>query len=149
VANLPTEIGQREMDVVARKTGWPPNCMRVEQIKDSPGPGNAVLIELGCQHVSEVFTGFGQRGVRAEDVADEAVKELRAYLAADVPVGPHLADQLMLPLGIAAWRDNSPSAFRTMRLTRHSTTHLDILRRFLDVRIAVKENEAGCVVRLG
>ncbi|MEX2186154.1 MAG: RNA 3'-terminal phosphate cyclase [Pirellulales bacterium] len=149
VANLPADIGQREIDVVARKTKWPVSCLRVEQIKDSAGPGNVVLIEIGCRHVTEVFTGFGQRGKRAEDVADEAVKELQAYLAAEVPVGPHLADQLMLPLGIAAWRDKSPSTFRTMPLTRHSTTHLDILRRFLDVKIDVEEDDAGCVVRLG
>lgn len=149
VAKLPLDIGRREIDVIARRAEWPRNTLRVEEIKDSAGPGNVVVIELGCRHVTEVFTGFGQRGKRAEDVAADAVAELKAYLAANVPVGPHLADQLLLPLGIAAWRDGAASTFRTMPLTSHATTHIEILRRFLDVRIEVDDGDAGCVVRMG
>jgi RNA 3'-terminal phosphate cyclase (ATP) len=148
IANLPREIAERELNVIERKANWLPRSLRVEEVKDSSGPGNAVLLEVVSQHVCEVFTGFGQRGVRAEQVAEQAVEEMRDYLAANVPVGPHLADQLLLPLGIAAWRDGEQSSFRTMRLTRHSTTHIDILRRFLDVQIGVEEEENGCVVRV-
>lgn len=149
VANLPREIAERELDVIERKGNWLPRSLRIEEIKDSSGPGNAVLLEVTSQHVCEVFTGFGQRGVRAEQVAEQAVEEMRDYLAAKVPVGPHLADQLLLPVGIAAWRDGEQSSFRTMRLTRHSTTHIDILRRFLDVEIGVEEEGNSCVVRVG
>ena len=37
----------------------------------------------------------------------------RLYLAADVPAGPHLADQLLLPLGIAAYQKTGGGAFRS------------------------------------
>lgn len=45
--------------------------------------------------------GFGERGVPAERVAGRAVREMQAYLDAGVPVGEHLADQLLLLLALA------------------------------------------------
>jgi RNA 3'-terminal phosphate cyclase len=56
-----------------------------------------------AEHVTEVLTAFGRLGVRAEDVAKEALCQAEEYLAAGVPVGKHLADQLMMPLGIGAY----------------------------------------------
>jgi RNA 3'-terminal phosphate cyclase len=116
----------------------------------SRGPGNVVMIELEAEHVTEVFTGFGQRGVRAEVVAMQALREAKEYLAADVPVGTHLADQLMLPLGIGAYLGPGGGVFRTMGLSLHSTTHLEILRRFLGISVHVdREDNGNCVVRFG
>jgi RNA 3'-terminal phosphate cyclase (ATP) len=79
-----------------------------------------------------VFTGFGAVGVRAEGVAEAAVQDARRYLAANAPVGPHLADQLLVPLALAGG-----GAFRTLPLSRHSTTNIDIIRTFLGVDFAV------------
>ena len=122
---------------------------------DAHGPGNVTFVELASQHVTEVFTGFGRLGVRAEQVADEVVQQATAYLRSDVPVGPYLADQLMLPLGISAWQSGNGGrqrggSFRTLPLTRHATTHLKILRKFLAIDIRVDESEDGetCCVRL-
>ena len=53
-------------------------------------------------NVTELFTGFGQRGVRAETVASRVSDTAVHYINAEVPVGEHLADQLMLPLGIGS-----------------------------------------------
>ena len=78
-----------------------------------------MLIELEAEHVTEVFSGFGQINVRAEDVATHVLDEARRYLAAGVPVGEHLADQLLLPLGIGAtW---APAAGRFARWPSRST----------------------------
>ena len=51
--------------------------------------------------MTEVFTGFGEKGVSAEQVAKGAVERARIYLASPVAVGRHLADQLLLPLALA------------------------------------------------
>ena len=88
------------------------------------------MIELHAEHVTEVFTGFGQLGVKAEEVAMQASARPAAYLAAGVPVGKHLADQLMLPLGIGAWLGSGGGVFRTMALSPHATTHAEILLPF-------------------
>ena len=75
------------------------------------------------------------------------MQEVREYLNFGVPVGPHLADQLLLPLGISAYlaakSDSGPDSlqsggsYRTLPLTEHSTTHMDLLRQFLGVQIEV------------
>ena len=149
VANLPRHIGERECRTIAEKTGWDQSCFTVEETV-SRGPGNAVMITLEAAHVTEVFTGFGQLGVKAEEVAMQALREAREYLAAGVPVGKHLADQLMLPLAIGVHLGTGGGVFRTMPLTRHSTTHLEVIRDFLGVEAQVSEEEdKACVIRLG
>jgi RNA 3'-terminal phosphate cyclase (ATP) len=108
------------------------------------------MIELESEHVTEVFTAFGQLGVKAEEVAMQALREAREYLAADVPVGIHLADQLMLPLAIGLYLGTGGGAFRTMKLTPHGTTHLEVIRDFLGVVAQVnQEGDNACLVRFG
>ena len=57
----------------------------------------------------------------------------------NVPVGLHLADQIMLPMGLAAAQGET-SSFVSMPLTQHSLTHKTILELFLDVAIDIEEN---------
>jgi RNA 3'-terminal phosphate cyclase (ATP) len=143
VANLPHHIAQRECETIAQRTNWKKSCFAVEEAPAAPGPGNVVMIQLKCEHVNELFAGFGQRGVRAETVATRVLKETRRYIDADVPVGQYLADQLMLPLGIGAHQGGGGGAFRTLPLSLHSTTHLDILQKFLNVRVERNRDTSG------
>lgn len=149
VANLPRSIGERELDYAARKLNWSPECFNLREANDSPGPGNIVLIELQSEHVREVFTGFGRQGARAEQVAGEAIDQVREYLAADVPVGKYLADQLILPLSIAALRTGARSRFRTLPLTRHSTTHIEVVKRFLNIPVEARQDGSATIVSIG
>ena len=59
VSNLPASIGEREMRVVRRRLSLSDDCISIEAAA-SPGPGNAVVIEIKSEHVTEVFTEFGQ-----------------------------------------------------------------------------------------
>ena len=142
VSKLPLHIAQREVDVIRRKMSLPDDCIETAEI-DSPGPGNVVLIEIESRHVTEVFTGFGQKGLPAEKVAARVVREAKRYLNAGVPVGEHLADQLLVPLALAGGR------FRTLLPSAHVTTNVETIERFLDVRIQIAELEAEvCEVTL-
>ena len=132
---LPRHIAERELRHVERETGWPPSSLEIREV-DSPGPGNILLLELESEAVTEVFAGFGEKGVPAEAVADRALRELRRYLDAGVPVGEHLADQLLLPLALAG-----SGTFATLPLSLHATTQVDLIPRFLDVRIEVEPGE--------
>lgn len=144
VSRLPRHIAERELQQVARETGWEREVLEVREV-DALGPGNALLLELGSENVTEVFTGIGQRGVPAETVASRAVQEMRRYLDAGVPVGEHLADQLLLLLALAG-----SGSFATHPLSGHAATQMELIPRFLDVRIAVERAaEARWVVRVG
>jgi RNA 3'-terminal phosphate cyclase (ATP) len=139
VANLPRHIGQRECKTIAQATGWDSQVFEVLTITDADGPGNVVSIHLQHAALTEVLTGFGRRGIPAERVATEVVKSAQQYLDSGVAVGHHLADQLLLPLGLSAHFSHQASRFRTLALTLHSTTHIEVLKRFLSVRIAVEQ----------
>lgn len=153
LANLPEHIARREVETILDKTGWDADCCRIDQLA-AAGPGNVVSLEVASEHVTEVFTAFGRQGVRAEQVAADVVRQWRAYVRSGVPVGPYLADQLLLPLGVSAWQAENGDrqrggAFRTLPLTRHSTTHIDVLRAFLDVSISVETTNESSLVRVG
>ena len=134
VARLPRHIAEREIKVISQRTNWPQDSFRVEEVSDAHGPGNVVMIEVESEHVTEVFTSFGQRGKPAETVAEEAAAEYQQYLDAGVPVGLHLADQILLPLALAG-----RGSFRTLPLSLHSNTHLELIRQFLRVTVAVEK----------
>jgi RNA 3'-terminal phosphate cyclase (ATP) len=136
VANLPYSIAEREAAVVAARL---PECdVRAETITGSHGPGNVVTIEVESKHVTEVFTGFGERGVPAETVAARAVAETQRYLDTGVAVGEHLADQLVLLMALAG-----AGEFTTAPLSSHTRTNVDVIQRFLDVRIRAAEDSEG------
>ena len=135
VANLDPRIAEKELAVVADKLGWEPDRLRVEKAL-GPGPGNVLLLTVEHAHVTEVFTGFGEVRRSAKAVGNLAVEQARAYLASDAPVGPFLADQLLLPCALAA-AAGSPSSYRITRATRHLTTHLDLVNRFLPVEATI------------
>jgi RNA 3'-terminal phosphate cyclase (ATP) len=90
-----------------------------------------VTIEIESEHVTELFTGFGERGVMAEAVAEKVVREARRYLASEAAVGEHLADQLLLPMALAGG-----GSFTTCPLSRHALTNIEIIGKFLDVKIS-------------
>ena len=132
VAKLPREIAERELRVIGRELEWDEKFLEIEEWSSSRSPGNVLLVEIETAKVAEVVVGFGQRGVRAETVAEGAAREAREYLKADVPVGQHLADQLILPLALG-----SGGSFVTLKPTLHTTTNIEVVRMFLDVGISV------------
>ncbi len=129
LSRLPRHIAERELAVIARAFHIDDEHLEIREEQDSPGPGNAVSLFLEAERITEVFTGFGQRGVPAERVAQGVVNAAREYLDAGVPVGRHLADQLLLPLALAG-----SGGFVTLTPTLHTTTNMEIIRRFTDIR---------------
>ena len=145
VANLPIDIADREVELVRRRLGWSEAETRGETITESAGPGNALLLEMEWESATEVIGSFGSRSRSAEAVAEDAVEQARRFLAARVPVGEHLADQLLVPLALAGG-----GSFRTLAASRHCTTNAEIIRSFVDVEIGFEREAAGtcrCDVR--
>jgi RNA 3'-terminal phosphate cyclase (ATP) len=141
-ANLPRHIAERELKVLKRELDL--HAARAEEVK-SRGPGNVVLIEVESAHVVEVFAGFGELGVKAEMVAGRLAKAVRCYLNAAVPVGEHLADQLLLPMALVR-----SGSFVTLPLSSHALTNIEVLRRFLPIAVEtepISEAAVRVVVR--
>jgi RNA 3'-terminal phosphate cyclase (ATP) len=134
IAMIPFDVAKRELATVEQVLKWKPTELRGEELKRSLGPGNVLTLEVESEHVTEVFTGFGERGVRAEEVAETVSGKVKRYLDAEVPVGEHLCDQLLLLLAMA-----KGGMFRTLPLDGHALTQLDTFSHFLDVKVDVRE----------
>jgi RNA 3'-terminal phosphate cyclase (ATP) len=143
ISNLSPGVAIRELKVVSEKLGWPRDCLHVEEV-ESNGPGNAIILELAFDNITEVFTGFGERGVLAETVAERVIGEVRDYLASGVPVGDHLADQLLIPLALAG-----SGSFLTGKVSRHTRTNIEVISKFIPVAFQTGESGDGCLVSLG
>jgi RNA 3'-phosphate cyclase len=111
----------------------------------SGGPGCMLGIELPTAPAPTFFFGLGEKGKSAEAVAADAVDQVAAYLTA-LPLGvdEHSADQLLLPLALAAGR----SEFPVSAISSHLRTNADIIRKFVDRGISClgEDGEPGRVV---
>lgn len=132
LARLPTHVADRELAIVRERFKIPVEDCQTIDVKG--GPANVLMIEIERAGSREIVTAHGEKGLRAELVAERACNEMDAYLAANVPVGDHLADQLLLPMAVAGG-----GRFRTRSaLSPHATTNIETIGRFLDVPIRVE-----------
>lgn len=138
VSELPRHIAERELSVAHAFLGLRPDRLEVVEVDDPRGPGNALVVDVESERVTEVFTGFGEKGLPAEEVAQRTCREVDAYLELGAPVGPHLADQLLVPLVVARG-----GRFRTAEPTSHARTNAEVLRSFLDVSVEFTERDDG------
>lgn len=125
LSKLPLAIADRELQTIHNILGWPVDRTAIVYPESARGPGNAVMLEIQSEHATEVFSCPGELGKSAERVAEEAAREARDYLASTAAVGPHLADQLMVPISLAG-----RGAFSTGPLTRHTTTNAQVIALF-------------------
>jgi RNA 3'-terminal phosphate cyclase (ATP) len=129
LSGLPAHVGEREAAVLAERLRPPRWTIRIDAEEAPLGPGNAVVVEARGEHATEVAVAFGAPRIPAERVARDAARRIQAWLDADVPVGEHLADQLLLPLAIAG------GAFVTCApLSSHARTNAEVIARFLPER---------------
>lgn len=141
VANLPVQIASRETATVGRRLHWPEEAIAPGIAVEAHGPGNCLTVTVAHEHVTEVFTGHGRIGRRGEDIAAETARAVSAYLAGSAPVGPHLADQLLLPMALGAG-----GRFVTVAPTPHTLTNIAVIGAFLDVAITVTHHSGQSVL---
>ena len=138
VANLPMHIAQREARTLANTLSQPDLAVQTGQVREAVGPGNIVSIACRFEQLTEVFTGFGRRGVRAEEVAAQAAGQVKQYLATSAPVGRYLADQLLIPMAMAG-----AGCFHTGTPSSHTRTNLAVVERFMETTFSVQEDSSG------
>jgi RNA 3'-terminal phosphate cyclase (ATP) len=157
-AGIPKGVAERELAVLQSALGWKDDQMHNRALRANEGPGNVLMVTLEYEHITEQFSAYGERGVSAEQVARSVLQEVRDYQKSEAPVGPHLADQLMIPLALAAVhgdtaRSGGSSAACTgqywaTELTEHTRTNAAVIEQFLPVKFAMQPHHGGFVVGL-
>ena len=143
-AGLPESVGKRQarrLSVRLKSEGVESHIPQEEWQAANPGSVAAVIFRQAP--VPPLFFGLGERGKPAESVADDAADEAIAFRDAKAPVDPHSADQLLLPLAFSP----DASEYRASEITRHTTTNVETVRKFVDrtIQIDYTDGKSGVV----
>lgn len=138
IAGVAGHVAKRELETVGKAMGWAEDQLHIRGLPNDQGPGNVLMLTLEHEHVTEVITAFGEKGLTAETVAKNAIAAARGYAASTGAVGEHLADQLLLPMALAGSGRMSTTAF-----SRHAATNAEVIRKFLAVEIETTTSEDG------
>ena len=134
VSDIPYRIAQDEVNIVCSELDWDKDNGKAMNVNSS-GPGNILFAILEYENICQIFTGFGQRGVPLQKVAENVVLQVKKYLYSTAPVGRYLADQLLIPMSLSG-----KGSFCTTGITEHAFTNIEIIKKFLDINIHYQKN---------
>jgi RNA 3'-terminal phosphate cyclase (ATP) len=136
---IPRGVAVRELQTLGQRMGWTEEAGQLRQppTRQNEGPGNALIATLEYAHLTEVFCQLGERSLAAEQVAKRLVEEVRAYQRSAGALGPHLADQWMLPLALAVWRSGQAASYTCSEVTQHTATNAQTVALGLPVRVQI------------
>lgn len=140
---VPPNVAARELKVLRDRLLWTRDQLRCPTVDPAQGPGNALFATLQHAQVTEVFTAIGEPGRSAERVGGDVAGQVGRYLASAAALGPHLADQWVLPLALAVWRSGRAAAFTCSEISGHARTHFGVIERFLPLRITSTASGVG------
>jgi RNA 3'-phosphate cyclase len=140
-SNLPMHVVERQRDEALRRIE---KVLKVETeislLPEAPatGQGSFLFLVAEFENVTAGFSGLGQRGKPAEEVAKETFLSLQNFMESEGCIDPYLADQLVPFMALAKGK----SSFTTSQITEHLLTNLWVVQQFLDVKIS-REGEKG------
>ncbi|WP_416638406.1 RNA 3'-terminal phosphate cyclase [Pseudomonas sp. OHS18] len=144
LAGIPGHVGERELARVGKRLQWPDDHLHCTWLDQEHGPGNILMLTVACEQLTEQFCAFGQNGVRAEAVADQAIEPLRKWLFSGAAVAEHLADQLLLPMALAG-----RGSFTTTHLSEHLQSNIQVIEAFCPVTVRCTPTGKALRVEVG
>ena len=132
---LPRSIGAREIrkllgSSLRKKYSIESEVRHVQ----SPGPGNTVHISAESHGLRSMVETVGEKNLRAEDVAKNAVKRFQQFQALEVMVEEHLADQILLYMTLS-----KEGSFTTCKPSLHTNTNIKVLETLMDINFKIEE----------
>lgn len=125
-AGIPFDVAERMLESARKTLGdWPADQFILRQLPEDHGPGMALLIEAEYENVTELVSGFGKIGVKAERIGKSTAARIAGYEKSSAFAGPYLQDQLLLPFAVAGG-----GSFTSVKLSEHTRTAADIIQRF-------------------
>ena len=140
VSNLPDSIAERQRSQaikVLKGKGFSPEI----ELLQGPSIGQGTFFFLKAEFENSVagFGALGERGKRAEKVAEEACDDFLQFMQSTAAIDPHLADQLIPYLALA----DGKSILTVSKITKHLLTNIWVVRQFLQPQILVDGEEGS------
>ena len=139
-SSLPGHVAERGVAALEKALKGVGRKAQVEvRDKPSPGIGAAVLLAAECENGRAGFVGLGERGKPMERVAEEPCEAFMDWWKSGAACDEHLADQLVLPLSLAA----GESCWTTPCISEHLRTVLWVAQQFLPIDYSLEEQPDG------
>ncbi|MHA2053999.1 MAG: RNA 3'-terminal phosphate cyclase [Candidatus Hodarchaeales archaeon] len=106
---------------------------------NTQNPGSGVLIYSSMENTVLASDSTGERRKSAEEVGLSAVKRYLSTLKSGNSTDIYLADQLIPIMALA----DSPSIFSTPKITNHTQTNINLLKRLNDTEITIEKRKTG------
>ncbi|MHA1126400.1 MAG: RNA 3'-terminal phosphate cyclase [Candidatus Heimdallarchaeota archaeon] len=107
-------------------------------------PGTGIIL-WSCNNHGTILAGdcLGKKGLPAEEVGKIAAKNLIEQLKTKKPIDYHLADQLIIWMGLSDF----PSVIETTKITSHTLTNIELLKIIAKSKFKVegKEGQPGII----
>ena len=137
-SNLPEHVAQRQAQQAKERLKHLKVPVKIDIMSpESLDQGSFIFLMPELEKGIAGFSALGERGKRAEKVADEAVDQLFYYLDTGAAIDEHLADQLILPMAVA----QGHSSFFTCRISQHLLTTIWVVKHFLPVEFKIEGSE--------
>lgn len=138
-AGIPFPIAERLLKAGRKPLpDWREEAFTVRELPESHGPGMAVMFSAQYKNVTELVSGFGKIGVKAEHIGKSTAKRIAGYESSDAFAGPYLQDQLLLPFALAGG-----GKFTSVKISQHSRTAAEIIRLFTGRQITFADLDTG------
>jgi RNA 3'-terminal phosphate cyclase (ATP) len=135
MAQLPTRLGDRQVAVLEARLRWGKPAYTVEEV-ESKSAGNVVLVTMRHENATHVDSQLHDPEQAVEVAAHMLANRLDLFLSTAAPIGPWLADQILVPFALAGG-----GSFVTIEPTRHTWTTIDVVHAFLpELRIDARDN---------
>ncbi|HEY3445634.1 MAG TPA: RNA 3'-terminal phosphate cyclase [Myxococcales bacterium] len=143
VSNLPFEVAGRQSERALqrlREAGIHAEADNLP-VRAPRSKGSCCLVFGAFERGRAGFASLGAEEGDAEACAEEAVEAFVGFMRTRGAVDEHLADQLLVPLALAAAGLQGPgkpvSRLAAPRATEHVVATASLIARFLDVEVAV------------
>ncbi len=131
-AHIPTRMTARAYALLA---GLDVEVAIKPELMVAPCQGAGIFLTAEYEAARAGFSGLGERGKPSEAVAEEAVAGLVNHYLSGAALDSHLADQILVPLALAA----GPSQFTVECATEHVRTNAWVIGRFGLADVSVDE----------
>jgi RNA 3'-terminal phosphate cyclase (ATP) len=139
-SELSPAVGQRaeaHLSLLARNAKLP---LQVETFNvRSRKPGAFVTVLAEFERGMGGATAMGRRGVRMEQIAQNAFDSFREFHKGEWTTDPFLADQVLVTAALA----EGETVFTVQKLTERFLTTVWVIKQFLPIRITVRGTEGG------
>lgn len=141
--NLPEYVCQR-INMAIKKEMLGIDMKLTSDTTIGPSTGAGAFLLARYEDTLLGADSLGERGIPAEQVGSMAARSLRQEMEGPGTLDVHAADQLLPYLAMAV----GPSIFHVREMTSHLRTQIELVQKFLDVKVETVDVGAAAEVRI-